>query len=141
VVSGIDRRMKTRPLLDPTRIAPAAAEKLATLHADVVAEVANAVETHPIVVVGMAQNPHVKNVRKALEAAGLPFTYLEYGSYFSAWKQRLAIKQWSGWPTFPQVFARGVLIGGEELTRAAIADGTLQARAAAPAASAITADA
>jgi hypothetical protein len=34
-------------------------------------------------------------------------TYLEYGSYFSKWKERLAIKLWSGWPTFPQVFVDG----------------------------------
>ncbi|MDB4937788.1 MAG: Glutaredoxin-related protein [Labilithrix sp.] len=117
--------MNTRPVLDPRRIAPAAAEKLQTFHADVVAEVASAVEKHAVVVVGMAQNPHVKNVRKALTAAGIEFEYLEYGSYFSEWKKRLAIKQWSGWPTFPQVFVRGVLIGGEDLTKAALADGTL----------------
>ena len=121
--------MKTRPVLDPSRISPAAAEKLQGFHADTVEEIAKAIETHPIVVVGMAQNPHVKNVRTALKNAGLEFHYLEYGSYFSEWKTRLAIKQWSGWPTFPQVFVRGVLIGGEDLTKAALADGTLQARA------------
>jgi glutaredoxin-related protein len=124
--------MTARPVLDPTRIAPAAADKLKTFHADVVAEVAAAVDKHAVVVVGMAQNPHVKNVRKALADAGIEFTYLEYGSYFSSWKERLAIKQWSGWPTFPQVFVRGVLIGGEELTKAALADGTLKERASAP---------
>lgn len=133
--------MKNRPVLDPARISPAAAEKLQSFHADVVAEVASAVEAHPIVVVGMAQNPHVKNVRKALEGAGLEFHYLEYGSYFSEWKKRLAVKQWSGWPTFPQVFVRGVLIGGEDLTKAALADGTLQARAASLTGSPATADA
>jgi monothiol glutaredoxin len=122
--------MKTRPLLDPSRIAPAAAEKLNALHTDTLDELQKAIEAHPIVVVGMAQNPHVKNVRKALQGASLDFHYLEYGSYFSEWNKRLAIKLWSGWPTFPQVFVRGVLIGGEELTRAALADGTLQARAA-----------
>ncbi len=54
----------------------------------------------------MAQNPHVKNVRKALKNAGIDFTYLEYGSYFSQWRKRLAIKMWSGWPTFPRLRAR-----------------------------------
>ena len=43
-------------------------------------------------------------------------------------KKRLAIKLWSGWPTFPQVFVRGVLIGGNDETRRAIADGSLKAR-------------
>lgn len=121
--------MTTRPLHDPSRISPAAAEKLQSFHADVVGEVASAVEKHAVVVVGMAQNPHVRNVKKALAEAGVAFEYLEYGSYFSEWKKRLAIKQWSGWPTFPQVFVRGVLIGGEDLTKAAIADGTLVADA------------
>ena len=139
-VSGIHPRMTNRLVLDPTRISPAAAEKLRT-HADVVAKVASAVEDHPIVVVGMAQNPHVKDVRNALQAAGLEFEYLEFGSYFSEWKQRLAIKQWSGWPTFPQVFVRGVLIGGVDLTKAALADGTLQARAASVAGTPVAAEA
>ncbi len=64
------------------------------------------------------------SVRKALAAAGIDFKYLEYGSYFSSWKPRLAIKLWSGWPTFPQVFVKGELLGGEELTVGAIADGS-----------------
>ena len=38
--------------------------------------------------------------------------YLEYGSYFSQWRRRLAIKMWTGWPTYPQVFVKGVLVGG-----------------------------
>ena len=120
--------MKTRPVLDPNRIAPAAAEKLRTFHVEIVDEVVAAVASHAVVVVGMAQNPHVKSVKKALGEAGVEFHYLEYGSYFSEWKKRLAIKLWSGWPTFPQVFVRGVLIGGEALTKAAIADGTLVER-------------
>jgi monothiol glutaredoxin len=65
-------------------------------------------------------------VRKALADAGVEATYLEYGSYFSKWRERLAIKLWSGWPTFPQVFVKGVLIGGEDLTKAALADGSLK---------------
>ena len=124
--------MEARAVLDPARISPAAAAKLQRFHADVVAEVAAAVASHPVVVVGMAQNPHVKSARTALTNAGVEFQYLEYGSYFSDWRRRLAIKQWSGWPTFPQVFVRGVLIGGADLTKAALADGTLQSSAAPP---------
>jgi len=118
----------TRPQLDPTKIAPEALAKLASFHAEVVEKVARAVADKPVVVVGMAQNPHVKNVRKALADAGIAFEYLEFGSYFGAWKERLAIKLWSGWPTFPQVFVRGALIGGEDLTKAALADGSLKKR-------------
>ena len=101
---------------------------MAAFHEDVIREVETAVERDPVVVVGMAQNPHVRNVRKALTDAKIAFTYLEYGSYFSEWRKRLALKLWSGWPTFPQVFVRGVLIGGEDLTKAAIADGSLAER-------------
>jgi len=73
-------------------------------------------------------------VRQALDAASIAHTYLEYGSYFSKWRERLAIKMWSGWPTFPQVFVRGVLLGGEDLTKAAIADGSLKSKVEAAAA-------
>ncbi|MDF2693002.1 MAG: Glutaredoxin-related protein [Labilithrix sp.] len=120
--------MTTRTILDPSRIHPAALEKMNSRHAETVREVAAAIEKHPVVVVGMAQNPHVRKARKALADANIAFEYLEYGSYFSEWGRRLAIKLWSGWPTFPQVFVRGVLIGGADLTTAALADGTLRAR-------------
>lgn len=118
--------MQTRTIFEPSRVHPAAQAKMQELHADTLQEVGEAIAKHAVVVVGMAQNPHVKNVRKALREAGVDFHYLEYGSYFSEWRRRLAIKMWSGWPTFPQVFVRGVLIGGENLTKAAIAEGTLR---------------
>jgi monothiol glutaredoxin len=102
---------------------------MAANNADTIREIEDAIAANDVVVVGMAQNPHVKNVRKALDAAGVKFHYLEYGSYFSEWKKRLAIKIWSGWPTFPQVYVKGELIGGAELTRAAIERGDLKAYA------------
>jgi glutaredoxin-related protein len=111
--------------LDGARIAAGAARRIADFHSDIVRDVEEAVARSPVVVVGMAQNPHVKTVRRALTSAGVEFTYLEYGSYFAQWKERLAIKLWTGWPTFPQVFVRGVLIGGTDLTLAALADGSL----------------
>ena len=107
------------------KVSPAAALKIAAFHAETVQEVREAVAREKVVVVGMAQNPHVKNVRKALDAAGVKYTYLEYGSYFSEWKKRLAIKLWSGWATFPQVFVEGTLLGGEDLTKEALAKGEL----------------
>jgi monothiol glutaredoxin len=115
-----------RPLLSEDKRAPAVAEAMSTFHRDIVDQVRAAVERDPVVVVGMAQNPFVKRVRQALTEAGVQFTYLEYGSYLGMWKQRLAIKMWSGWPTFPQVFVRGVLIGGFDDTRKALADGSLR---------------
>ncbi len=119
-----------RPLLDIARAAPDAARRMAAFHPDIVSEVERAVSESPVVVVGMAQNPHVRRVRNALREAGIDFKYVEYGSYFSRWKERLAIKLWSGWPTFPQVFVHGVLLGGEDLTVAALVDGSLRRRLA-----------
>jgi monothiol glutaredoxin len=124
--------MSQRQILSSDRVRPEAAQKMAAHHPDVVREVSETVRNHDVVVVGMAQNPHVRNVRKALDQAGVRYTYLEYGSYLSQWQRRLAIKLWSGWPTFPQVFVRGVLFGGEDLTKAALADGSLKAQLAAP---------
>lgn len=113
------------PRLSADKLSPVASEQLAKFHPSVVAEVVAAVEKDDVVVVGMAQNPFVKRARKALEGAGQPFTYLEYGSYLSGWKPRLAIKLWSGFPTFPQVYVKGHLLGGAEDVEAAVKDGTL----------------
>ena len=81
---------------------------------DIVEEVQRAIEQHAVVVVGMAQNPHVKKARKLLTDSGVDFEYLEYGNYFNTWRRRNALKMWSGWPTFPMVFVKGQLIGGAE---------------------------
>lgn len=118
--------MTERALLANDHIHPAAAAKMAAFHADVVQEVKAAVSSKDVVVVGMAQNPHVKNVRKALDDAGVAFTYLEYGSYFGGWQRRLAIKMWSGWPTFPMVFVNGTLVGGADDLKALVASGELK---------------
>ncbi len=119
--------MADRPRLAAANIAPAALAKMEGFHRDVVAQVEAAVARDRVVVVGMAQNPHVRNVRRALDQAGVRYTYLGFGSYFSKWRERLALKLWSGWPTFPQVYVEGKLIGGEDLTVAALTDGTLKA--------------
>ncbi len=104
--------MTDRKTLPADRVSPAALANTTRLHPDVVDQVEAAVKQHRVVVVGMAQNPVVKKARRLLDAKGTSFTYLEYGSYLSGWKQRLAIKLWAGFPTFPMVFVDGVLIGG-----------------------------
>jgi glutaredoxin-related protein len=101
-----------RLTLSQDKVAPAVHEQVGKFHRDIVEHVASAVARDKVVVVGMAQNPVVKRARKLLDAAGIPFTYIEYGSYFSMWKQRLALKLWAGFPTFPMVFIEGTLIGG-----------------------------
>ncbi len=117
-----------RPLLSDSAYTERTATKVAGFHREVVDEVAKAVEGDALVVVGMSQNPFVRKARAALKQADIPFTYLEYGSYMSQWKPRLAIKMWSGWPTFPQVFVRGALLGGFTDLEKAIADGSLKAQ-------------
>ena len=119
--------MSERPLRDPTQATPRVLDAMASFKRSTLDEVVAAIAANDVVVVGMGWNPHVKNVRKALDEAGIAFTYLEYGNYISAWRERLAIKMWSGWPTFPQVFVRGTLIGGNKDTRAALDDGSLKA--------------
>jgi monothiol glutaredoxin len=103
-----------RPILPEEKVHPAVREKLATYQADIVKEVQAAVAANDIVVVGMRQNPFPKQARKALDAAGLAYRYLEYGSYLAEWRRRLALKLWTGWPTFPMVFVKGVLVGGAQ---------------------------
>jgi len=94
------------------RVHPAALAAQERFHHDTVAEVAHAVGRDKVVVVGMGWNPNVKNARRILQEEGVGYTYLEYGNYLSAWRQRLAIKLWAGWPTFPMVFIGGALVGG-----------------------------
>lgn len=112
-----------REILPQDRLEPEALNQMANYHSDIVKEVQTAISTNKVVIVGMRQNPVVKSAKKALTSAGIPFTYLEYGSYFSMWKQRLAIKLWSGWPTYPQVFFNGKLVGGRDETVKALAAG------------------
>jgi len=106
------RENMARYILDESHIHPAIRDFIARHHADVVAEVITAVGRHDVVVVGMAQNPHVRRARKVLREARVRCKYLEYGSYFGGWRHRAALKMWTGWPTFPMVFVKGMLVGG-----------------------------
>ncbi len=115
-----------RPILDEARLHPAIRERVSNLHADIVHNVQSAAASHPVLVVGMAGNPMCGKARKALRAAGIAHQYLEYGSYFSLWRKRNALKMWTGWPTFPMVFARGVLVGGADDTQRLIDSGELR---------------
>lgn len=104
----------SRTILPHDRIHPAIAGEVGG-NADfrrTVDEVAQAINQHAVVVVGMAQNPYPKKARALLDAQGIAYHYLEYGSYWSEWKRRGALKMWSGWQTFPMIFVKGTLIGG-----------------------------
>ena len=101
-----------REILESSKIEDQALKSITHFHSEVVQEIKDAVAKNKVVVVGMAQNPVVAKARKTLASAGVKYVYLEYGGYFSNWKARLAIKLWSGWPTFPHIFVDGKLIGG-----------------------------
>lgn len=116
----------SRNILGSENVEAEALSQIESFHSSVVKEVQSAVASNKVVVVGMKQNPVVKKARKALTEAGVDFTYLEYGSYMKGWKPRLAIKLWSGWPTYPQVFVNGKLIGGCQETVKALAVGKIK---------------
>jgi len=116
----------SRNILGSENVDTEALTQIETYHSETVKEVQEAIKNNKIVVVGMKQNPVVKKARKALSDAGVDFKYLEYGSYVKGWKPRLAIKLWSGWPTYPQVFVNGILIGGCQETVKALAAGKIK---------------
>jgi glutaredoxin-related protein len=121
-----------RYILGEAHTHPAIREKIATNHRDLVEEVRAAVAEHDVVVVGMAQNPAPKKARKLLKEKGIAFHYMEYGSYLNTWRRRNALKMWTGWPTFPMIFVKGVLVGGASDLEALMTSGELEKMLAAP---------
>ena len=115
-----------RSILDEAHIHPAIRETITANHADLVREVQAAVAANDVVVVGMKQNPAPKEARKALDAAGIAYKYLEYGSYFGPWRRRNALKMWTGWPTFPMIFVKGIFVGGASDLSKLIASGEIR---------------
>jgi glutaredoxin-related protein len=117
----------SRAILEESRIHPAILGKIARHEQAIVREVQAAIATHLVVVVGMSMNPFPRKARRALDAAGVAYHYLEYGNYLNTWRERNALKMWTGWPTFPMVFVRGTLIGGAADLGKLIASGELKA--------------
>ena len=103
-----------RKILDPNDIHPTIKDEVANFQNDIVQEVSKTVAENRVVIVGMKYNLWVGKARDVLTGSGIDFVYLEYGSYMSQWRQRLALKMWTGWPTFPMIFVDQKLIGGRE---------------------------
>jgi monothiol glutaredoxin len=115
-----------REILPEENIHPLVRDKISDNHRDTVSAVQAAVSANDIVVIGMKQNPHCKKARALLKKQGLAFEYLQYGSYWlGQWRRRNAIKMWTGWPTLPIIFVKGVLIGGTSDLGALIDSGDL----------------
>lgn len=115
-----------RSILPESRIHPSIRERIASHQSTIVQEVEAAVAANDVVVVGMKQNPVVRKARKALDAAGVRYAYLEYGSYLNTWRRRNALKLWTGWPTFPMIFVKGTLVGGADNLESLLSSGDLQ---------------
>lgn len=113
----------SRSVLDEAHIHPAIRQTITDNNADIVQEIQAAISANKVVVVGMAQNPFPKQARKALDALGTAYQYLEYGSYLNQWRRRNALKMWTGWPTFPMVFVNGILVGGASELKRLISSG------------------
>jgi glutaredoxin-related protein len=121
-----------RRLLQEERIHSAIREKWAGYGSVRIAEVQAALDEHAVVVVGMRQNPYPRRARLLLNRNGIAHHYLEYGSYLSKWQERLPLKLWTGWPTFPMIFVNGALIGGFNELERLVETGELGALLAAP---------
>ena len=114
------------------QVHPAIRDKVSNLHRSIVDEVKAAIEAEDVVIVGMRQNPAPRRARRALDAQKIPYRYLEYGSYLGPWRRRNALKMWTGWPTFPMIFVKGVLIGGADDLEKLLSSGELATMLAAP---------
>jgi len=116
----------TRPILEERQIHPAIRDKVANNRVAIVKEVQEAIAANDVVVVGMGINPAPKTARKLLDAAGIPYRYLEYGSYLKDWRRRTALKMWTGWQTFPMIFVKGTFVGGASDMQKLLESGELQ---------------
>ena len=122
-----------RSILDETHIHPAIRSKVAGHQQVMVQEVTAAIGGNDVVVVGMGLNPFPKQACKALDLIKQPYKYLEYGNYFNTWRERNALKMWTGWPTLPMVFVKGTLVGGARDLQTLIDSGELKQMLAQPA--------
>ncbi len=115
-----------RSVLEESKLHPAIRERVEASQQNIVKEVQAAVAQYPVVVVGMAMNPFPRKARKLLDEAGVAYHYMEYGSYFKLWRQRNALKMWTGWPTIPMIFVKGTLVGGADDLQKLLASGELK---------------
>lgn len=114
-----------RPVLDEHRLHAAIHDTVAHWQAPIVHNVQSAALSNPLLVVGMGGNPFCWRARRTLAAAGISHHYLSFGNCLGRWKERLALKMWTGWPSFPMVFVKGSLIGGAMELRSLLHSGEL----------------
>ena len=120
--------MSFRKVLPDERVSPRIQNLIQTFYPEVIEQVEQAIAKHRVVVVGMRGNYFVKKAIKNLKSWGVPFEYLEFGGYFSQYNQRVTLKTWTGYSTFPMIFVNGTLIGGNSDMEAEKAAGTFDQR-------------
>jgi len=121
-----------RDVFPEAQVHPGISAKIASWKKEEVAAVKALIAAHRVVVVGMSQNPFPKRARKLLDSKGIAYEYLGIGSYLSEYRRRLALKMWTGWPTFPMIFVDGILIGGFEDLSKLVESGDLAKMLSAP---------
>ena len=83
-----------------------------------------------IVVIGVQLSPQNSQVRALLQFTNHTAKEIYLRPWMLNKHKKLAVMLWSGWPTFPQIFIRGMLIGGEQELRRAIHNGDFDHRLA-----------
>lgn len=94
-------------------------------YTELLTNLANQIETDTVVVIDISNGAYIEKIDSIFRMKGLEISYVEVGTPFTKIQERDAIKAWSGWHTFPQIFVNGYLIGGHEELRKAFDDGTL----------------
>ena len=94
-------------------ISEEAQARLSDFHQPLIEQLQQEIHSHDIVVVGLAYQPSTQRVIKELNKLDCLTQCIEISPWIGSSEKRLAIKIWSGWPSFPQIFVRGMLIGGE----------------------------
>jgi monothiol glutaredoxin len=93
-------------------------------------QISDVIETEPVAVfmkgtpqMIMCGNSH--RALQALHAAGAPITAV---NILPDPRIRQELSEISGWPTIPQVFVKGELLGGADITEELLESGELQAK-------------
>ena len=95
---------------------------------DVMEEIRNEVATHPVLIYmkGTKDFPQCGFSARAagiLGALGVPFTSVDVLSDQEKWQ---AVKEFSEWPTIPQIYIGGQFVGGGDQLRELEANGELR---------------
>jgi len=117
-----------RKVLSDDRVSGRIQKMMSEFHPEAIERVEQAISANKVVVVGMRGNYFVKKALRNLVRWNVAFEYCEFGSYFSQYNERVTLKMWSGYSTFPMIFVNGVLIGGNSDMEAEKAEGSFERR-------------